>query len=59
VLGIAGMLGDLAESMLKRDVGLKDSSRWMPGFGGVLDILDSLLLSAPVAWLCWSLGMLA
>jgi phosphatidate cytidylyltransferase len=58
LLGIAGMLGDLAESMLKRDAGCKDSSRWMPGFGGVLDILDSLLLSAPVAWLCWSLGLL-
>jgi phosphatidate cytidylyltransferase len=57
LLGIVGMLGDLAESMLKRDAGCKDSSRWMPGFGGVLDILDSLLLSAPVAWLCWSLGL--
>ncbi len=53
VVGIAGILGDLAESLLKRDAGRKDSSDWMPGFGGTLDILDSLLLSAPVALLYW------
>jgi phosphatidate cytidylyltransferase len=57
LVGIAGMAGDLAESLLKRDVGVKDSSTWMPGFGGVLDILDSLLLSAPVAWFCWASGL--
>jgi phosphatidate cytidylyltransferase len=57
LVGTAGMIGDLAESLLKRDVGRKDSSDWMPGFGGVLDILDSLLLSAPVAWFCWASGM--
>ena len=50
LVGAAGIFGDLAESLLKRDVGRKDSSDWLPGFGGVLDILDSLLLSAPVAW---------
>jgi phosphatidate cytidylyltransferase len=57
LLGSAGMLGDLAESLLKRDAGCKDSSTWVPGFGGVLDILDSLLLSAPVAWMCWQWGV--
>jgi phosphatidate cytidylyltransferase len=57
LMGSVGMMGDLAESLLKRDVGCKDSSAWMPGFGGVLDILDSLLLSAPIAWLCWLLGI--
>ena len=57
LMGAVGMLGDLAESLLKRDVGCKDSSAWMPGFGGVLDILDSLLLSAPIAWFCWLLGI--
>ncbi len=56
-MGVAGMLGDLAESLLKRDAGCKDSSSWMPGFGGVLDILDALLLSAPIAWLCWAFGI--
>ncbi len=57
LMGSVGIMGDLAESLLKRDVGCKDSSAWMPGFGGVLDILDSLLLSAPIAWLCWLLGI--
>ena len=57
VLGVAGMVGDLAESLLKRDVGVKDSSTWLPGFGGVLDMLDSLLLAAPVAWFCWASGL--
>jgi phosphatidate cytidylyltransferase len=57
LMGLAGIVGDLAESLLKRDVGCKDSSSWLPGFGGVLDILDSLLLTAPVAWLCWAMGI--
>lgn len=54
LVGAAGLLGDLAESLLKRDAGRKDSSDWMPGFGGVLDILDSILLAAPAAYVCWA-----
>ncbi len=56
-VGAAGIFGDLAESLIKRDAQRKDSSAWMPGFGGILDIVDSILLAAPVAWLCWALGL--
>jgi phosphatidate cytidylyltransferase len=49
-LAIAGQTGDLVESLLKRDAGVKDSSSLVPGFGGVLDIIDSLLPAAPVAY---------
>jgi len=48
-LGAVGQVGDLLESLLKRDAGVKDSGR-VPGFGGVLDLLDSPLLAAPVAY---------
>ncbi|HEY2785016.1 MAG TPA: phosphatidate cytidylyltransferase [Fimbriiglobus sp.] len=50
-VGIAGVLGDLAESLLKRDAGTKDAARSIPGFGGVLDVIDSVLFAAPVAYL--------
>ena len=57
LVGLAGLLGDLAESLLKRDSQRKDSSTWMPGFGGILDLLDSVLLAAPVAYALWALGV--
>jgi phosphatidate cytidylyltransferase len=57
VVGVAGLVGDLAESLFKRDMGAKDSSSWLPGFGGVLDLLDSILFAAPVAYLCWLLEL--
>ncbi len=57
VVTLAGMLGDLAESLLKRDMQSKDSSRWLPGLGGVLDIVDSVLVAGPAAYLCWAGGL--
>jgi len=57
LLALAGMAGDLAESLLKRETQRKDSSTWLPGLGGVLDIIDSVLLAAPIAWLCWAFGL--
>jgi phosphatidate cytidylyltransferase len=49
-VGVAGMLGDLAESLIKRDCEQKDASRVVPGFGGVLDVVDAILFAAPVAY---------
>lgn len=55
IIGVVGLVGDLCESLIKRDVGKKDSAELLPGFGGLLDLLDSPLYAGPVAFLLWKL----
>ena len=54
-MGAIGLIGDLCESLIKRDTEQKDSAALMPGFGGLLDLLDSALFAAPFALAFWAL----
>ena len=51
VLSITAVIGDLIESLFKREAGVKDSGKFFPGIGGILDLLDSLLFNAPIMYL--------
>ncbi len=55
-VGLAGVFGDLAESLIKRDGRSKDASQNVPGFGGVLDVIDSILFAGPVAYFWFRSG---
>ena len=59
VCAVCGMIGDLAESLVKRETGVKDSGKWLPGLGGVWDVTDSLIGSVMPAWVMLATGLMS
>ncbi|WP_353081691.1 phosphatidate cytidylyltransferase [Tessaracoccus lapidicaptus] len=57
LVSLAATIGDLVESLIKRDAGLKDMSNFLPGHGGVMDRLDSMLVAFPMGWLVLHLAL--
>jgi phosphatidate cytidylyltransferase len=53
LLALAGIVGDLCESLIKRDLGKKDAAALLPGFGGLIDLTDSVVFAGPIAYLLW------
>lgn len=56
VIGVAAQIGDLIESLIKRDFGVKDAGSLIPGHGGILDRADSVLFTAPIMWLFYQIA---
>jgi phosphatidate cytidylyltransferase len=50
LVALGSLWGDLLESAIKREAGVKDAAQWLPGFGGILDRIDSLLLVVPLVY---------
>jgi phosphatidate cytidylyltransferase len=53
LVSTAGLVGDLCESLIKRDLNKKDAAALLPGFGGLVDITDSIVYAGPIAYLLW------
>jgi phosphatidate cytidylyltransferase len=58
VLSLVGQFGDIAESVLKRDAGVKDSGARLPGLGGILDVIDSMLFATPLMYFLMRFGVM-
>ncbi|HET6323519.1 MAG TPA: phosphatidate cytidylyltransferase, partial [Planctomycetaceae bacterium] len=53
ILAVVGLVGDLCESLIKRDLGKKDAAALLPAFGGLIDLTDSVVYAGPIAYLLW------